>query len=568
MRACIVGLSLAMTVSCSPESHDAQFVSLANEYLEELLQESPELATYLGDHRYDHRLGDYSREGIERSLAMEKRYLERLDSIDLASLSEANAIDCEVLRNQVESSIFQTEEIREFEWNPRVYNVGGSIYGLIARDFAPLEERLRNVKERLGGIPGVLAAARANLKAPPKVHTETAILQNQGMISLIRDQLAEFIEQAPELRDELAPAQESAIAALEEYGKWLEEELLPRSDGEFRLGEEKFRRKLAYTLHSDLSMEEILRRAENRRDETEAELYETAVPLHEEYFPRASTDDRKAVIRAVLDRLADEHASNETIVDDARRSLQEVTAFTAEKSLVSLPDEPLEIIVMPEFQRGVSTAYCDSPGPLEKNGKTFYAISPTPKDWTPERAESFFREYNDHMLHDLTVHEATPGHYLQLAHSNRYQGATLIRSVFYSGTFVEGWATYAEQLMAEQGYRGPQVKMQMLKMLMRSIINAIIDQKIHAGTMTEQEAMDMMMNVGFQEDGEAAGKWRRANLTSAQLSTYFVGNAEINDIRDAYEAKHGPITDWKAFHDQTLSYGSPPAKFVKRSMGL
>jgi len=568
MRALLFALSVVMTISCAPESQDAQFVSLANEYLEDLLYESPEFATYLGDHRYDERLGDYSREGIERSLAMEQRYLEQLDLIDLTNLNEANSIDYEILRNQIESSIFQTEEIREFEWNPLVYNVGGSIYGLIARDFAPLDVRLRSVKERLGHIPGVLAAARANLTAPPKVHAETAILQNQGTISLIRDQLEELLEQAPDIREKLAPAQDSAIAALEEYGKWLEEDLLPRANGEFRLGEEKFRRKLAYTLHSDLSMEEILRRAEKRRDETEAALYETAVPLHNEYFPGASTDDRKAVIRAVLDRLADEHASNDTIVDDARRSLEQVTAFTAEKSLVSLPDEPLEIIVMPEFQRGVSTAYCDSPGPLEKNGETFYAISPTPKDWTPQRAESFFREYNDPMLHNLTVHEATPGHYLQLAHSNRYRGSTLIRSVFYSGTFVEGWGTYAEQLMAEQGFGGPQVKMQMLKMYMRSIINAIIDQKIHAGSMNEQEAMDLMMNVGFQEDGEAAGKWRRANLSSAQLSTYFVGNAEINDIRDAYEAKHGPITDWKAFHDQALSFGSPPAKFVKRLMGL
>jgi len=216
----------------------------------------------------------------------------------------------------------------------------------------------------------------------------------------------------------------------------------------------------------------------------------------------------------------------------------------------------------------VSTAYCDSPGPLEKNGKTFYAIAPTPEDWSVERAESLYREYNDYMLLDLTVHEAMPGHYVQLAHSNRFQAPTLTRHVFSSGPFVEGWAVYAEQLLVEHGLGGAKVKMQQLKMYARAVINAILDQKIHAGSMTEQEAMDLMMNEGFQEDGEAAGKWRRASLTSGQLSTYFVGNEEVWEIRKAWEARNGEITDWRAFHDTVLSHGSPPAKFIRRELGL
>ena len=449
-----------------------------------------------------------------------------------------------------------------------VYNVGGAIYGLLARDFAPLEERLRSLKGRLEQVPAVVEAARANLRNPPKVHTETAILQNPGTIALIREELDGFLEQAPGLKAELQPARETAIAALEDYGRWLQQDLLPRSNGDFRLGEEKFRRKLAFALHSDLSMEQILEQAQKRLAETQAALYETAVPLHEKYFPGRRTDDRKQVIKAVLDRLAEDRPTNETIVADAQRTLESTTAFVREKNLVSVPDEPVEIIVMPEFRRGVSIAYCDSPGPLETNGKTFYAISPTPTDWSAERAESFYKEYNDYMLEELTVHEAMPGHYLQLAHSNRYQGATLLRSIFYSGSFVEGYAVYAEQVMVEHGYGGPEVKMQQLKMLTRAILNAILDQKIHAGAMTEQEAMRLMLDEGFQEDGEAAGKWRRACLTSAQLSTYFVGATEVNDIRQAWEAKHGPIQDMRAFHDRMLSYGSPPAKFVKRLMGL
>jgi uncharacterized protein (DUF885 family) len=221
---------------------------------------------------------------------------------------------------------------------------------------------------------------------------------------------------------------------------------------------------------------------------------------------------------------------------------------------------------MPEFKRGVAIAYCDSPGPLDKTGKTFFAVAPTPKDWSKERKESFFREYNNYQIRDLTVHEAMPGHYLQLAHANEFSAPTLVRPIFRSGTFIEGWAVYCEQMMAEQGYGGPEVKMQQLKMRLRAIANAILDQSIHAGNMTEKEAMDLMMKETFQQEGEAVAKWKRARLTSAQLSTYFVGATEHLDLRAAAEKK--PNFDLKKYNDRVISYGSPPVKYVRELMGL
>ncbi|HEX7081468.1 MAG TPA: DUF885 domain-containing protein [Gammaproteobacteria bacterium] len=565
---CVVGAVFAWD---GANAQDALFESLADEYVEELLAMNPELATALGDHRYDDRLNDYSVEGVRANLARERKFQERLAEIDPSRLDETNAVDYEILKATIDASIFALEVLREYEWNPLQYNLGGSIYSLLARDFAPLEERLRSVKARLEAFPAAIEAAKTNLKSPPRIHTETAMLQNEGTISLVRDELGRFLEQAPELAREIEPVQQAAVEALEAYGEWLESELLPRSNGDFRLGEEKFRAKLAHTLHSDLSMEAILERAEQSLAETKAAMYETALPLYRKYFPDArpeQLEDRKLVIKSVLDELAKDRPTDDTIVDQARTDLAEITRFVGEHELVSLPDEPVEIIVMPEFQRGVAIAYCDSPGPLEENGETFFAIAPTPMDWTPERTESFYREYNDYMLKDLTFHEAMPGHYLQIAHSNEFDAPTRVRAIFSSGSFVEGWALYAEQLMVEHGYGGPEVKMQQLKMKARAIINAILDQKIHAGDMTEEEAMDLMMNEGFQEEGEAAGKWRRAALASTQLSTYFVGYSEIVDIREAYEAEHGPITDWRAFHDELLSFGSPPAKYVKALMGL
>jgi uncharacterized protein (DUF885 family) len=563
--------TVATVFGSAARAQDAKFEAVAGAYVEDLLEMNPEYATSLGDHRYDARLDDYSADGVRRDLELQRRYLAELATVDPTELSRANSVDYRILKSRIERSVFSLDVLREYEWNPLHYNVGGALYDLMSRDFAPLPERLRSLAARLRAVPAVVAAAQANLRTPPKVHAETAIAQNSGTIGLLGQELDALLAQAPAVREEVEEARTVARAALEAYGKWLEADLLPRSTGDFRLGADKFRRKLAYVLDSDLSLEEISTRAQQSLAETQQAMYDTALPLYRTLVPAATPEqlaDHKLVIRTVLDQLAADRPNNATVVTRARETLARATAFVRDRALVSVPEKPIDLIVMPEFDRGVAIAYCDSPGPLEKNGATFFAISPTPKDWSADRVESFYREYNDYMLQDLTVHEAMPGHYLQLAHSNEFRAPTKIRTIFSSGTFVEGWAVYAERLMAENGYGGPQVKLQQLKMLLRTIINAILDQRIHTAGMTEQEAMDLMMKEGFQEEGEAAGKWRRAMLTSTQLSTYFVGYSEVLGIREAYEAKNGPITNWRAFHDSVLAFGSPPAKYVKELMGL
>lgn len=551
---------------------DEKFEALAAKFLEEVLAISPEFATALGDHRYDDRFSDYSLAGVAQQREFNQRYLRALDAIPVKRLSKENSVDYRILHTQLEGALFYFDTLRDYEWNPLNYNVGGSIYALVARDFAPLKDRLRSVKGRLEGLPEVCAQAKKNLRNPPRVYTETAILQNKGNISLVRDDLQEFINQVPEMKAELAPAQARAVAALEDYGKWLEQDLLPRSKGDFRLGDAKFRQKLRYALESDLSMEEILRRAEADLRATQAEMYEVALPLYKKYFPdeknAAKLADKKLVIKAVLNKLADEHPTNDTIVELANKDLQTTTDFVRTHNLVSVPNEPVNVIVMPEYARGISVAYCDAAGPLEQHGQTYFDISPTPKDWTPQRVNSYFREYNNYMVQDLTIHEAMPGHYLQLAHAAKFKAPTKLRAIYQSGVFIEGWAVYAEQLMAAQGYGGPEVHMQQLKMRLRAILNAIIDQKIHTAGMTEQEMMALLMNEGFQEEGEAAGKWRRAELSSTQLSTYYVGVLEVNDIRRAYEAKMQGKVDLQQMHDLMLSFGSPAPKYVKELMGL
>jgi len=571
-----IGIAVAAALAFSipytfATSQDDAFQKIAHDYVERYLRANPEEATDLGDHRFDGELTDYSPGARAKDLATQKEFRDKLNAIDGSQLTGSNNVDFRILKENIDYQIFRGEELKEPEWNPLVYmqSMANSLYLLVARDFAPAEQRIPNLRQRMEKIPRVIAQAKANLQHPPRVHTETAIEQTQGAINLARQEVAVLLDQAPQMKKDLAPLQEKTADALEDYKKWLQNDLLPRSDGNFRLGAEKYRRKLHFALASDLSMEEIMKRAQADLQQTQTAIYETALPLYKQYFPNADDKtlaDKHKVITGVLDKLAGQHPDDTTIVNFAKTVVTEATAFVKQHDLVTVPNVPLDVIAMPEFKRGVAIAYCDAPGPVEKNGKTFFAVAPTPKDWSKERKESFFREYNNYMIRDLTVHEAMPGHYLQLAHANEFRAPTLVRAVFRSGPFIEGWAVYCEQIMAEQNYGGPEVKMQQLKMRLRVICDAILDQSIHAGNMTEKEAMDLMTKEGYQQEGEAVAKWKRARLTSAQLSTYFVGVTEHLDLRAAEQKKLGNQFNLKKYNDQVISYGSPPVKYVRELM--
>jgi uncharacterized protein (DUF885 family) len=331
-----------------------------------------------------------------------------------------------------------------------------------------------------------------------------------------------------------------ATAAIKTHQDWLEDELLPNATGEFRLGREKFARKLAFALDSPLSMAEIKTRAEQEYLRVRARMYEAAQDVYRRRNPEAplpvhpSEDERQAFIEQALELAYQDVPARDGIVAFAEQTLAETTAFVRDKDLISLPDDPVEIILMPEFQRGVAVAYCDSPGPLDKGLKTFYAVAPLPEDWSDAQVASFLREYNSLSIEDLTIHEAMPGHYVQLAASNEYP--SLLRGVLSSGPFIEGWAVYAERMMIEEGYKDgdPLMRLVNLKWYIRAVINALIDQGIHV-----------------------------AQLTSTQLSTYFVGYQEHADLRMATEQAWGEDFDLKRYHDMVLSFGSPPGRYVR-----
>src|SRR5258705_4361585 len=304
-------VACVLLLAAVPATEDARFEAFAQKYIQEQLDRDPETATRLGEHRNDARLNDYSAQGVQQDLNAAKGGLKELAGIDAKKLSPENAVDSRILKNRLEAQVYELENLRGWQWNPLQYNVGSRIYEMIAREFAPPEQRLRSAIGRLNAVPGVVAAAKANLKTPPKVHTETAIQQNKGTTRLVKEQLDPLVKQAPVLEPEFRAAQSKALAALADYQQWLEKDLLPRSTGDFRLGDAKFRKKLRIALDSDLSKEEILRRAEADLKATRAAMYHVVVQIWPKLFPdKPAPIDQGAAIKAVLDESAKKHPTN------------------------------------------------------------------------------------------------------------------------------------------------------------------------------------------------------------------------------------------------------------------
>ena len=556
---------------------DDRFEALGARYVDEVPAFSPVSATFLGDHRYDGELDRVTPESRQERTAFLESVLDELRAIDLSNLSRANQVDALLLENALEFELWRADVLQEWAWNPTVYTAlsGGALYSLLARDYAPVEERLLHAAARLEQFPRLFEEIRATLEPArvPKVHAETAISQNSGVHSILDNQVLPYLDRlGDEERARLERAMETGRAAVDQHQEWLENELLPAAQGDFRIGTELFDTKLGFTLQSAMDRAEIRRRAEERMALVRSQMYELSRGLLAEEDPglvhpdEPSDDERQAVIEAALELVYRERPERGGLVDRATESLERATAFARAKKIVTVPETPVEIIIMPEFRRGVSLAYCDAPGPLDAEQPTFYALSPLPEDWTPEQDASFLREYNDRSIEVLTIHEAVPGHYLQIAHANAYP--SVLRALLSSGPFVEGWAVYSEGVMQRQGYLDgdPAFHLILLKWYLRDIANAILDQAIHTEGMTRDEAMELMTAMAFQEEREAAGKWVRAQLTSAQLSTYFVGFLEHGDLRAEVERAEGAAFDLQRHHDRVLSFGAPPVHYVRALM--
>lgn len=576
-------LSGAMSLSAhaasvsSPAAADEAFQNVENRYLEEFGGFTPIDATRIGDHRRDLALDDLSSAGRDAQLRWNNDMLAQVEKINRASLSRDHQVDAALLANALRYNVWQLTTSRRWEWDPLLYNdlAGDAIYNLMSRDFAPLPERLKSATARLAGLHRIYEQARRNLvvERVPRIYAEQARSRNPGLSSLIN----EFI--TPNLnvlqgtdRQMLAAAVQSAIQANAEHQRWIDRVLLPKSKGNFRVGARIFDAELRFVLQSPLDRTEIRRKALVELEQVHQEMYGIAreVLASRPDSPRppgdTSQDEQHRTIVAALELAAADHPRREEFLDAARAALKNVTAFVRDKQIVSLTSDPVEVVPTPVFMRRPSPASCENPGPLDAGQRTFYDVSPVPDEWDAQHAESFLREYNSRAMLGLTIHEAVPGHYVQLAAANR--NPSKLRAVLESGSFVEGWAVYAERMMIDAGYGGndPLMKLVNRKTYLRSVVNALIDQGIQAGNMTRAEAMKLLTHDAFQEEAEAAAKWERAELSDTQLSTYFVGVQEHFELRREAERRWGKAFSLKVYNDRVISYGSIPVRYVRALM--
>ena len=574
----------------------SEFADRIDAFLTEYFALQPTFATASGEHRHDDRWPDLTEAGRQARLGFVDRW--QTDLRDLEDLSADEAIDRDLIVMELEAQRFADTELREETWNPLdwVYLLGDGLFGLVAREFAPLATRLRSVAGRLEGLPAVLDGARAALvghdrRPVGRFQTETALKQLPGIVELAEDALGQAEAAAAsdpgvaEVLPRLRVALDGARHALAGFETHLREVVLPASDGEGRIGARLFAAKMRHTMRSErLDPEWILERAEREYGAVRSEMVRLGRELWPKWCPdRPLPEDDAALVRGVLDAIAAEHPAGKDLLAFCAAELQRIETFCRERDLIGLTDEPLEIRWTPVYLRAFGGAMLHSPGPLERTEKAFFSITPTPDDWTPEQRESYLREDNDRMLRLLTIHEAVPGHYLQGVYANRCR--SLVRAVFSSGLFAEGWAVYVTQVMMDIGYGAddPALLLTHWKFYLRSITNAIIDARIHCHSMTGDEAVALMVDGGFQEEAEARAKFDRARLSSTQLSTYFAGSAEMWDIelevrrRAAGEAAfqasalpggfgETPGFRYRSHLETVIGHGSPPTSLLRRIM--
>jgi uncharacterized protein (DUF885 family) len=530
---------------------------IAREVIQDSFHMDPVGATWMGEHTFDSLLPDLTKYGQGQFAQRIEGYLTALDAVDDVELALTDLVDLEILRAFLTRAHFDVTQVAAHTWNPMLWNPGTAIHLLLSRDFAPLEERMAHVADRCENIPDFLEQARNTLEEMPAIHCETAIAQLAGTRALL-----ESLDIQPQI-----------IQSLDQHVEWLKEQL-PFAHKSPRMGSEIYSGILWHSLDAESSAQELLVAAHQHLDLVNSQMLQVA----QEYLAEIDIEieDNGDPISWALAQIAESApVTDSTVLSQVASAMAAAKAFTIERDLVTVPEIDVEVIQMPEIHRGVAVAYCDAPGPLEQaHVPTFVAVAPTPAQWASERKESFFREYNGVQIHDLTIHEAIPGHVLQLAVASHGSEQSLTRRFGFSGTFVEGWAVYVEELLISQGY-SPEptkpsalaIRLQQLKMQARMSINAILDVSVHTQEIDEDEAMSLMINRGYQEESEAAGKWRRALLTAGQLPTYFVGYREVRQLAEDLRLMH-PDWSWREIHDLMLQFGSPAPRHVRQLLGL
>lgn len=590
-------LSIALTLfgAVQAMSHDPstteRFQQLTDDFVKQSLALSPVNATAAGYHKHvdattgatlllDEMLDDVSPEGIARQRQFYLEFRKRLrGEVSRARLSAEERADYDLMETNISLSLLDLDRVQPYKHNPTTYVelVGNALFQPLVLEYAPLETRLGHILARMEKVPELLRQAKRNLVASSPIYTKTAIEENNGTMDVIENSIREALPASGPLAERYERLAPATVAALRGFNEYLASELAKAPEHSWRLGKALYRERLRYALASGLTPEEILASAERGLARVRRQMLETALPMHREFFPDhpdhtdlAPTERTNRVVKEVLDAIAPEHAGRDELLNQAKRDLEEIKKFIQEKDIISLSGrENLQVIPTPVFMRGVYGVggFASAP-PLEPELGAFYWVTPIPKGWSAERAESKLREYNKYKLRLLTIHEALPGHYIQFEHANNVEPVSrrILRGLFGNGPYIEGWAQYIEDVMLERGFmdHSPKLLLNYQKEQLRLYANAILDVCLHTMSMTDEEALTLMERDTFQEKPEAEAKLQRAKLTYTQLPTYFVGLREWLRLRKDYAAAQGAKFNLREFHDRALDEGAVPLPTLRR----
>lgn len=570
---------LLITTSCkkkntSENKGNTAFEQFKIEFLDRLWELNPVWAVYEGNHKYDAELTVYDEAHRKKITEFVRSMSEKLNAFDPASLNDADKTDHALIDNHLKSTDWYLNVFKKYEWDPSNYNVGGPFDVVLTGRHASLNDRLKAIEKKLGKVPAFYEAAKKNIKSPTAEHTQLAIENNQGSLIIFEKALLDSTEKSdlPQAtKNNIKNLSEKAAESIKSYIAFLEnlqKELTPQKARSFRIGKELYDSKFRFDLNSGYSAEQMLQKALERKKYLLNEMYKISLKLwQEKYFKdKKPLEDSLGLIKAVITEIAKQHVRPEEFSEAIEKQIPALAKFVDDKKLLTQdPSKPLKVRPTPEYERGVAGASISAPGPYDKKADTYYNVTPL-DGYTPEQAESYLREYNNYTLQILNIHEAIPGHYTQLVYSNK--APSIIKSVFGNGAMVEGWAVYSELMMLEAGYgnNNPELWLMYYKWNLRSVINFILDYSLHAGNMSEEDAFQMLTKEGFQEKAEAEGKIRRAKLTQVQLCSYFTGFQEICELKEELKDVLDNEFNLKKFHEDFLSYGSAPVRYIRELM--
>lgn len=536
---------------------DSRFGRLGDEYLAHWLERQPQVATRLGIHDRDDRLVPVTQVSLQQEAAWLHDFRTRLQAVPRAELSFDRSLEYDVLASRVDRGLLEVEVLRPYETNPNAYLdlIAGSVQSLLQRDFAPLCVRVRAAARRLAQVPEVLRAARINLKNPPRIATETAIGQYRGVLRLYRDELPAIAAgcKEPSIQADVAEAAGAASQAVEEFVHFLEDDLLPRSTGDFALGKEVYQRKLLVDEMETTPVDTLLARGLLALDVTTRRME----VVSERIAPGEG-------VRAALDRLALEVPDSKQLVPYVASQLDTIRAFVRARRLLTPPEhENLIVRETPAYQRSLSFASMNSPGVWErKASEAYYNVTPAESSWTETQRRDHLAFFNRYAASIVSVHEALPGHYYQFLALKKVPSR--IRQTLTSGSNTEGWAHYCEQMAIEEGFGGgdPRYELAQLSLAIQRLGRFVAGISLHTQGMTYDQAVELFEKRCYMARVNAEREARRGTLDPTYL-VYTLGKWHILDLRDEVKQKLGSRYDMRAFHDAFLAQGGSPLPVVR-----